>query len=57
LNNKLGDVALAIIAKNIRRTLLVWPPGKAEVSVKILHVNFGLAGSLASHDAIFKSAE
>jgi hypothetical protein len=56
LKNRLDDATLGNIAKNIRRALLVWPPGKAEVSVKVLHVNFGLTGWLVGRDIIFKSA-
>jgi hypothetical protein len=56
LKNRLDDATLGNIAKNIRRALLVWPPGKAEDSVKVLHVNFGLTGWLVGRDVIFKSA-
>ena len=55
--SRLNDAALGIIAGNIRRALLAWPPGKAETSVKVAHVVFGLTGWLAGRDAIFRSAE
>jgi hypothetical protein len=50
---ELDDATLKKIAGKIRTALLAWPPGKAEASIKVNHVEFRLSDWLLSRATNF----